>query len=50
MPFGCLSALVTWLNLMTISPSSQAAMAVVAVTVMASAVAAPIRALFRNFM
>jgi hypothetical protein len=27
MPFGCLSVFVTWLNLITISPSSQAATA-----------------------
>ena len=37
-PFGCLSVLVTWLNLTTISPSSQAAMA--ACATMANVIAA----------
>src|SRR6056297_1332993 len=46
MPLGCLSVLVTWLNLTTISPSSQAAETAVADTLMARAVAAAVR----NFM
>src|SRR6056297_343750 len=45
-PLGCLSVLVTWLNLTTISPSSQAADAAPAVTVNARAVAAAVT----NFM
>ncbi len=42
-PLGCLSVLVTWLNLMTISPSSQAAEAAPAVTVRATATAVAVR-------
>ncbi len=37
-PLGCLSVLVTWLNLMTISPSSQAAETAPALTVRVNAV------------
>src|SRR6056297_571104 len=43
MPLGCLSVLVTWLNLTTISPSSQAAIAVFAPAVRASADTAAVR-------
>src|SRR6056297_992506 len=42
MPLGCLSVLVTWLNLTTISPSSQAAIAEPAKAVRASADAAAV--------
>ena len=38
-PFGCLSVFVTWLNLITISPSSQAASAVPAVIVVSATAA-----------
>ena len=40
MPLGCLSVLVTWLNLITISPASQLADAACAVTAKASAIVA----------
>ena len=46
-PLGCLSVLVTWANLITISPLSQAAKAAPPVTVRARAVAAVLRNFIR---
>jgi hypothetical protein len=50
MPLGCLSVFVTWLNLMTISPSWQTSLAWAGVEISATAIALAIALVRKNFM